>query len=60
MAKTGRGSWNAPPTHRRKSYAPHKAQGLPDEVILSHINHRVVQQLRLEEVDWQEALAKMR
>jgi putative nucleotidyltransferase with HDIG domain len=35
-------------------------QDLPNEVILSHINHRVVKQLALEEVDWQEELVKMR
>ncbi len=35
-------------------------KGLPDEVILSHINRRVVAQLGLDEVDWPTELAKMR
>lgn len=35
-------------------------QELPDEVILSHINQRVVRRLRLDEVDWQEELTRMR
>jgi HD-like signal output (HDOD) protein len=35
-------------------------QGMPDEVILSHLNHAVSRKLALEEVDWPAELVKMR